>query len=675
MRKFLVWSVVLVLIASVGWVVWKWYSASEISGEALSVIPRDAIYCLTTNDPIASWKEISSSPLWAHLQKNTYFASLTSSANRLDSLIRDNDLLFDLIGSRALVVSAHMTGYKTYDFLFLVDLKEVSGIKFLNEYLTHFSTEGFIVKTEKIGPDNLLSLYDPHGKSTLYVSMPGSFLVASYSRKIIISALDTRQKNNAATRPDSVVVPSVAASSELAKLYLNYAMLPRFMGCYSNGTNEYVNRLSKALKTTMLDVRLEENSLSASGHTVINDSVESYLKTLAVSGKGATEFLEISPQRTAFCVGLGFSSFSLFFDNFQKNLQQDVSDYAVYQESLKEVENYLKIDLRKNFISWIGEEVALVELQSSGQGLDNETALILKAGNIENAKQELDYIEKMIRKRTPVKFKQVEYRGHIIRYLSMKGLFKILLGKFFARYDKPYYTIINNFVVFSNHPQTLESMIDDYLDKNTLIKSAEFREFRKGFDDEGSAFIFLNTPVLFNSIKKLADPSTRVSMEANKEYITCFRQIGFQLVPEGDGFKTTLKEQFTPPVEFPVVAESDPAKEEDTLVIEPVAVASADVAPGEPDPMALPYIYIQNVNADTYTGYFADSTVQFEVALESGFKDGSYTEYHSNGEVKMKGHFKHDKRNGIWRLFDDSGKVILKRNYEEGEVKREKSKE
>jgi hypothetical protein len=362
----------------------------------------------------------------------------------------------------------------------------------------------------------------------------------------------------------------------------------------------------------------------------------------------------------------------VFFDNFQKNLQEDVTEYNTYRAGIKEVENYLKIDLQQNVIGWIGEEVALLELQSYGKGLDNETALLLKADNIEKAKADLAYIEKMIRKRTPVKFKTVEHRGHSISYLSVKGLFKVLLGKFFARYDKPYYTVINNFVVFSNHPQTLKSIIDDYLDKNTLVRSEEFRNFRKDFEDESSVFIYLNTPVLFNSMKKLADAKTRTSMDNNKEYIVCFRQIGFQMVPETGGFSTAFEEQFVPPEEVPQIA-SDTTAEADSLNEEKeIVIAQTEASEREADPMDLPYIYVQDLNASSFSGYFADSTKHFEVELKNGFKDGSYTEYHANGEVKMKGHFKHDKRDGAWRLFDEEGKLILRRTYEDGEVTKEK---
>jgi hypothetical protein len=578
-------------------------------------------------------------------------------------------LLFDLVGSRALVVSAHMTTAKEYDFLFLVDLKGASGIKFLNEYLTSFSAEGFTVTKEQHGESDIVVLNNPTTHKNLYLSVPGSHLLVSFNKEIIISALDARNGNNLFTEQIFAKDGEEVSADGTLHFYINYARLPEFMNSYTSAPNEYVNRLAKALQRSVLSMTIEENIIKAVGNTYVNDSVDSYLKTLAVSGQAPTEFMEVTPQRVAFCLGLGFQSFRTFFENFEKNLQQDVTEYNTYRDGIKQAENYLKIDLYKNFIDWIGDEVAILELQSSGRGLDNETALILKADNIEKAKRELAYIEKMVRKRTPVKFKAVEHHGYTINYLSMKGLFQMLLGKFFARYDKPYYTVINNFIIFSNHPQTLQSIIDDYLDKKTLDRSDDFRAFRKEFEDEGSVFIYLNAPVLFNTAKKLADYETRNSMEKNKEYIVCFRQVGFQLTPSEGGFQTVFAEQFVPPLAAPepiLAGVDDPA---DTVKKKTETIPE-EVTPG--DPMALPYIYVQNLNASSYSGFFPDSTLQYEVEIQNGFKDGSYTEYYANGEVKMKGHFRNDKRNGTWRLYDENGKLILRRNYEDDAVTKEK---
>jgi hypothetical protein len=674
MRRLLKWLFVLLLVAVTGWVFAKWYlSRDEISFEALSLIPSDAIYCLTTDDPIGTWKEISGTQTWSHLQKNNYFATLTSSANRLDSLIRDNELLFDMIGSRSLMVSAHMISPKEHDFLFLVDLKEASGIKFLNEYISNFSSDRFTIEHEKYDEYDIVTFHDPAAKTKLYVSMPGSYVLASYSKKLITSALDTQKPESIQAAASFISTATPLETDGVIQLHLNYNHLPQFMRCYSDGNNEYVNKLSEALENTSLSIRFDNDVMKASGHTRIKDSVDSYLRSLAISGKAPTEIFEVAPQRTAFCLSLGFTSFHDFFDNFQTNLKKEVSDYDEYMKNLKQVEDYLKISIHDNFVHWIGDEVAMIELQSSGQGANQEMAVILKANNIEDARKNLTYVQSMIRKRTPVKFKTVDHKGYAINYLSVKGLFKILLGKFFARYDKPYYTIINNFVIFSNHPQTLESIIDDYLEKNTLDRSDEFRQFRKEFEDDGSAFAYVNTPILLNTVKKLADTQTRADMDLNRDYITCFKQIGFQLVPEEQGFKTLFAQQFVEPAQPPMSqgdSLSDNASANDSSK-STVEKSSQPIA-SDVDPMTLPYIYAHDINARSYKGLFADSTVQYVVELKNGFKDGSYTEYYPNGEVKMKGHFENDKRDGIWRLFDEDGKLILRRRYDKGEVTSQK---
>lgn len=671
MKKFLKWVILLGILAGIGWASFKWYRAQQqtLPETVFSLIPDDAVYFIATADPFNSWKEVSSSAAWSHLQRNPHFAELTSSLNSLDSLIRDNNLLFELLASRAAVVSAHMTSDKEYDFLFLVDLQDVSGIKFLNEYLSTFSLEGYTVSKEKHGEDDLIILYNIGKKTNLYLSLPGGHLVASFNKKIITSSLDARITNTGLP-PEKFIELGKDLQPGIAQLYLNYDRFPEFLESYSSSTNEYVNRFSQALHTTSLSLTLNDELIRASGYTSVNDSVDSYLKTLAISGKGPTEFLEVSPQRTAFCLGLGFTTFREFFQNFEKNIQEDVTEYKVYRDNLQQVENYLKISVQKNIIDWIGDEVALLELQSSGKGLNNETAVILKADNIETAKENLALIQKQIRKKTSVKFKEVEYRGYTINYLGMKSFFKLILGKFFARYDKPYYTIINNFVIFSNHPQTLESIIDDYLNKNTLIRSEEFRAFKKSFDDESSVFLYVNTPILFNTMKKLADAQTQASMEKNKEFIVCFRLIGFQLVPEPGRFKTFFAEQFIAPE--PVlesITETETEEEPDSVESE------TPVSSEETDPMELPYIYVNNLNAKSHFEYYPDSTVHVKVELKNGFKDGSYTEYHENGETKMTGQFKNDKRDGVWRLYDEAGKQLMKRRYEEGEISKERVKD
>src|SRR5690349_23842418 len=124
--KFIKWVFVLGILGAGAFFAYRWYRQDTSDLKALSLVPSTAVYLFETSSPINSWKSISNSLQWKHLQKNKYFASLTSSVNALDSLIHDNDLLFQLLGSRSVIVSTHMVSTRDYDFLFVVDLQEAS---------------------------------------------------------------------------------------------------------------------------------------------------------------------------------------------------------------------------------------------------------------------------------------------------------------------------------------------------------------------------------------------------------------------------------------------------------------------------------------------------------------------------------------------------------------------
>jgi hypothetical protein len=204
--------------------------------------------------------------------------------------------------------------------------------------------------------------------------------------------------------------------------------------------------------------------------------------------------------------------------------------------------------------------------------------------------------------------------------------------------------------------------------------------------------VYINTSVLFQSLQKLADKTTRASMERNREYIVSFRQVGFQLIPEAGGFKTVIAEKYSPPEQQAAIVET--AEPLQAAIGLPKTPSSVDPAEEEEpaidsDPMALPYIYVTDLNKPSFRSYFPDlpataqgdneptagSTIHFEVELKNGFKDGAFTEYYGNGQVKMKGHFKNDKRDGAWRLFDKEGELILRRTYESGVVRKERVKD
>lgn len=648
MKKFIIWTIVLLIAGFLGWFGYKWYTSRGTELNTFSLIPGNAIYVLETDKPIDAWKKISSTQTWQHLQGNAWFGGLTASANSLDSLIKGNDKLFGMIGKKTVLFSTHMTSLNGYDFLIVADLGDASGIKFMESYINDIDLEGVTFSKDKIGETEVIKMFSKSDKSTMYLCMLERYLICSYNRNLLEASLKAKDaSDNLSTNPRLTESVNAIGTSGFARVYMNYEMLNSYVYLFT-GPDDNVRYLSDNLNFSGMYLDVNDEFLQLKGTTWLHDSSVSYFSALLTSGKGPHECAEVAPERTAFYLGLGFRSFPEFYKGLQDNLKKDVKDYNEYMDNIHKTEKFLNISVQEDFVNWIEDEIALLQLQSAGKGMDNEVALVLKAANIEKAKERLEHIEKMIKRRTPVKFKSVEYKDYRISYLSVKGLFKAVLGKFFARYDKPYYTIINNYVIFSNHPQTLESIIDDYLDKKTLAKSDTYKTFHSKLPDESTVFVYLNTPKVFQSMKNLATAETKASMDSNKQYITCFRHVAFQMVADGNHFNTLLCEQFEKPDSVIAVT-----------AIETISADSLDAI------FELPYIYVKDPNAEEYKEYYPDSSVHFEVELKYGFKDGHFTEYHTNGAIKLKGKFEKDKRKGNWKAFNENGDMIGKRDYDE----------
>ena len=58
----------------------------------------------------------------------------------------------------------------------------------------------------------------------------------------------------------------------------------------------------------------------------------------------------------------------------------------------------------------------------------------------------------------------------------MKGFFRLFFGKLFDKFEKPYYTYVDDYVVFSNKAASLLSFVEDYEQKNLLKDNPGFKD-------------------------------------------------------------------------------------------------------------------------------------------------------------------------------------------------------
>jgi antitoxin component YwqK of YwqJK toxin-antitoxin module len=660
MSKLIKYSFILTLLAGIAYLVYFFFLTSRDSFQAIYLVPKDAVYIIETNEPVKSWKKVAASKVWKHMQEQPYFGELTASANSLDSMIRSNETLFDLLGSRTILISSHVYAPKKYDHLFVVDLQEASKLDFLQKYLTRLDNDSYKVTERSHKGVEITEMYDKKDKSTLYIAFIKNLVACSYTHSLVEAAIEQMDEPVIARDHNFIKVKQSVGNDGLCNIYLNYSMLGNYMMCYLSSQDESVSELSKSLLFTGLNLELDEqDKIVMDGYTGINDSVSSYLKAMLASGKGSLTAQEVIPQRTAYYMSLSVKDFGKFYDNMLELKRKSDPTFPSYEKDLQQMEKYLKISVKDNFVKWVGDEVSFVQTQPKGLGRKNEYAVVIKANDIVMAKDNLAYMLGQIKKRTPVKFKEFDYKGYPINYMEVKGFFKLVLGKFFKGLDKPYYTIIGDYVIMSNHPQTVKSIIDDFKAGRTLKNQEDYNTFLENFDKASNVFVYANMPVLHAALEGFVDTETWASMKTNKDYIICFPHLGFQLKEKDELFEAKFVSLYKDMNE----------------VKQQLAKINTDVSPVNQIQNVLPEEEndennVEDLDAKVFEEKYPDGSIKSEVALKNGLRNGVYKEYYPNGEVKVKGSYENDMKEGTFKYYDDQGNLNEKKRFEKGrEVK------
>lgn len=653
MFKKLFIGLLLILAAIAAWFAYQWYFTNDNFMRQINLVPGDAVYVLQTNEPVKNWKKFTGSKLWQHFKQHPKFADIARSADAIDQFFDSNKNLLGSIGSRDFTLSAHVTKFNDYDFLFIIDLSKASKISLLKNNIENvFSNLGYRVTTRKYKDETIYEMKDGASKETLYISLVANQAVCSYYGLLIERAIDEKDITAIAKNNKFIEVEQKASDGGLARLFINYQNSNNFLRCYLGNLNGWVSDISSTLEFSGLNMQLDDEDIDISGYTNLRDSTDGYLKALLQSGKGNVGAFEILPARTASYTSLGCDNFQTFYDNLVRVFSNNKTAYNEFETGINKIEKLLKINLKNNFYSWMGDEVVLSQNQSYGLSSAPEYIITIHTKNIDDATKNLQFIEDQIRKRTPAKFQKTNYKGHDIHYLEVKGLFSAMLGKFFNKIEKPYYTVINDYVCFSNTPETIIALIDDYENKNTMGNDEQFKTFMKRCSNKATVFYYVNGTRYFNSMLQELKGDARTGAQQNKKYITCFRHSAFELIADGAIFETKMYSDF-----------ETPAEESETQENNPVAMYEKDTL------TETERFYIEQFQSGSINEDYENGKPKVRAETKDGLKDGKYREYYEDGSLKVKGNYSEGKKEGRWRFYDETGKLLRKENYRDGTLR------
>lgn len=620
------------------------------------LVPEDAAFIIQSSAPVKDWEKFSESETWQCLKKAKAFEEITKNVETLDSIVKSNKVLLSLVGKRDMLISIHKTRRTEWDFLIILDMQKVSKMDLLKDQIeTVLAMSGSMVTNRMYNGINILEVRDPDTRDILYSAFVDNHFVVSYTSRLVESAIDSRDKPKIGLDPAFMEAERLVAGKGLLRVFVNYAHLPQFMAIYLGGGNDYLDMFSRSMDYAGLYFNTDDERMEMKGYTLRKDTADPYITALLNSGKHKMKAHEILSARTALYTNIGVKDPVSFMKELENAYSvHDKQLYDTYISSRRKIESLFGISLEENFLSWMDGEFAIAQSEPGLLGHDPELILAVRARNIKDARTNMEFIEKKIKRRTPIKVKTVNYKNFEINYVEMNGFFRLFFGGLFDKFDKPYYTYVDDYVVFSNKASSLLSFVEDYEQKNLLKNTSGFKNALSYLNSSSTIFLYADVQKFYSQLRPMLNVATWNEIQSNKEVLYSFPYWTMQVV----GNKQTVSMQYV--MDYvpyqPEVAVEVITDEEDKEMNEDAVTEKEQM--GE-----LERFYIEKFQGNVLREFYPEGALKSEAEVKGGKRHGRYREYYENGKLKLRGKYLNNLPKGTWKYYTEDGEFERKERY------------
>ena len=554
-------------------------------------IPASAAVWFYTPSFARTWKNFRSHPLWEVWQKSPHLSESFAQARAWDSLLRQYPTLFEWLGDRGVLVSLHPIGRK-WEALYLLEAPFLAKVgDWRGEMASLAQRFGWEVQLVERDGYTLWKL--PEG----YLAPAGEMLLFSEEPALIVQVL----KGQALLASPWDWSPS-AWEGRQPILYIGWQgeRLAELFGLPA----------LEALRTLTWGegrLHLTDEGLSLKGYVQTDDPLWQALSLLQHNPP------DILPTDASLVAAL--------------TLKEPLHYYRTlllprYQKDIETAEKWLGLSFEESFIQHLSGDVILSAIP--------QPILLLRLRDAPAFSQNLNTFHRRLRSRTPLRNQPVAYRGYLIHHLEVKGLFRWLLGKYFANWDAPYLVQVGDWVVIARQPEPLQAFIRATIERRFLSERLSWSSL---LSQEKIAFGLYIDARAVEWLPAFLPASTIATWQTE---LAPWESGAFAIgLSESGRLRYELLLRLAPPSAPPPQQTTTPA-------------------------LSLP---TPDREDSLQEEYYPNGVLKKRAFLVNSQLEGEYVEYHPNGLIKVQGYYEQGKKVGIWRYYDKKGTLLREETW------------
>lgn len=449
------------------------------------------------------------------LSGQDYFQRVIGSAHTRQLTLLKNDIIANptinkIFAGKNIYISFSAGLNKSNNYLISTQLNTDEGkLNLLNLLKANkIQTEGIATEFKLILRDSII----------YYGGIKNNLVVISNDKQYASKALNASPDKNSAEFAAYIKSGDKVSKNSLANLYINFNIFPELFSAFSPGKHpDHIDILRKNNSFASLSYNFSKERLFFNGNSRINDKTN-YLNLFSSLKPQKITIDNLLPDNTA-----NFTIFSISgYQEWSKTLEAwfiATKQYDKVQKVIASTNQKYHLDVGLIFPKYFKSQLITFQLKSG----EKIGAIQLSNGD------KLDQLLLDIS----------ENYSEDIKLLKEPDLLYAYFGEPFRKFNKPYYTIIDNYMVFSNSSGAVLSFLHHYRKNELLINTADYANLYNQISKDANVMYYGN---LKNSLAFARNTmyNADYSYLISRDGLAPFSSVIYQLSGDGGNFQTNL---------------------------------------------------------------------------------------------------------------------------------------
>ena len=472
MRRVLITSVSVIAIAIVGFFVYS-YIKNQDSIEVWDLIPESSIVVYEAKDFGSTWNNILNTDIWKNASHIPSIKEFNEELKFLDSMAGFYGNFNKNFAEKPIHTSFHPISRDEFGYILYMNMDENNSRKALLNIIKKLeSSEGYTISRRTYLNKRINEINNENNSiafsfiENYFILSHTSFLIEDVIRELDYNTSQNFQKNH------SELFDAARLDNDQGNIYIDANQFGAFYKTFSSINDTSEARINQFCQSIFFDVKIENDVLLLNGTCFApSDNPGFFINTMRNQSASKSQINSYIPLNAGEVLTYSFNDMTGWQNNLERFWEANVPRHLINRRNFTVLYNYNIDDL----LSWAGSEIALITTESLNPQNPHLINLIKSRDN-EAAQNTLKELAKLSVGEDDTVFHE-NYGTFEIVQLKIEELPKTLFGAHFKGFPGTFYTIMDDYVVFSNDIQGLKSFISEINTENTWPKSIKFNLF------------------------------------------------------------------------------------------------------------------------------------------------------------------------------------------------------